>query len=887
MRPRDTHTAGLSPVVVVLSASLLLAATLLLTTQLALSAQRGAASQAQLLTAQYAAESGVNRGMYRLATIQQALQGSNLDFAPLQLANGVTKSVPFKDADFAAMALAFCNGGTNATTTVSAADQKIFDEATSRVTCTPPATSTAASRFEVLARLMNANGYVPILRAQGFSAADATNRAKALVSDTLENRLTWWNTFLSPAAPDAQSGDLNYQTNVSVRNYRLETYKDVNGLVKGYRFYFKSDLTSTGSQQGTDAARVLAPATAQDRNGIYWLDIRPMRVGVYSFDSACAPTGFAYTGNKDAYVDAEKGAAPNSSAHCQPPNLQTPNPTALAGSMTPDDLTTYLAQFRGGFYNGETFEGDIFTNEFLTFPQSANVTFKGSVQSAGCMRSAGSGGSAIDLNSCTPVMDGVLRRTGQRAGELEEIFLKRLSSEVPAGQAITNESLRAAVQSWSGSGLKFDGGDPVFNAPYRKIFENSVTSSGLKTTAGADVPLDPNLVALRNQSKGLKADGTPSAGQTGINVDDVIRDVLAKEGASGMLPKNPEDGYGLNARVKLQSTDSFRGGVWSAGEADSRPGYNTSTGQYSLRGDYQYVQIEFLPALDVGNIQDGKYGWCLGTPYTINLRIDANGNMERFTQGSSSGESHYDCARPITSPSSKEKWVPYPDTSGKKFNGTIFGDGNLQISNANPRQGPLGAAADTSDGRLGDDYPPAVAAFQDLKVAAAKDMYVVSDLTLQKRPVDGKNLDAVNRLSLYSGKDVRIGASFLPYFAGKLTLPPNMENMNNLSLDASIVTPNGKLALASNIGGTQEDSYGTLVQMDNLNILGSVVSRYNGEVGRTVNNALNPNYFRGYRRQMKQDPRGTTGLLSNLGWYLKTASQDTDLTRVTWRQGTR
>lgn len=37
---------------------------------------------------------------------------------------------------------------------------------------------------------------------------------------------------------------------------------------------------------------------------------------------------------------------------------------------------------------------------------------------------------------------------------------------------------------------------------------------------------------------------------------------------------------------------------------------------------------------------------------------------------------------------------------------------------------------------------------------------------------------------------------------------------------------------------------------------------------------------------MKQDPRGTTGLLSNLGWYLKAASQDTNLTRVTWRQGT-
>lgn len=299
MRPRDTHTAGLSPVVVVLSASLLLAATLLLTTQLALSAQRGAVSQAQLLTAQYAAESGVNRGMYRLATIQQALQGSNLDFAPLRLVNGVTKNVPFKDADFAAMALAFCNGGTTTTTTVSAADQKIFDEATSRVTCTPPATSTAASRFEVLARLMNANGYVPILRAQGFSAEGAANRAKALVSDTLENRLTWWNTFLSPAAPDAQSGDINYQTNVSVRNYRLETYKDVNGLVKGYRFYFKSNLTSTGSQQGTDAARVLSPATAQDRNGIYWLDIRPMRVRGVQFRFGLCPDGVRLHGQPE------------------------------------------------------------------------------------------------------------------------------------------------------------------------------------------------------------------------------------------------------------------------------------------------------------------------------------------------------------------------------------------------------------------------------------------------------------------------------------------------------------------------------------------------------------------------------------------------------------
>lgn len=38
MKPRDSQTAGMSPVVVVLSASLLLAATLLLTTQLALSA---------------------------------------------------------------------------------------------------------------------------------------------------------------------------------------------------------------------------------------------------------------------------------------------------------------------------------------------------------------------------------------------------------------------------------------------------------------------------------------------------------------------------------------------------------------------------------------------------------------------------------------------------------------------------------------------------------------------------------------------------------------------------------------------------------------------------------------------------------------------------------
>ncbi|WP_339093991.1 hypothetical protein ACINK0_05995 [Deinococcus sp. VB343] len=200
------------------------------------------------------------------------------------------------------------------------------------------------------------------------------------------------------------------------------------------------------------------------------------------------------------------------------------------------------------------------------------------------------------------------------------------------------------------------------------------------------------------------------------------------------------------------------------------------------------------------------------------------------TLRSESDKSHYDCPRPTTSQSSEEKWIPYPDTSGKKFNGTIFGDGNLQISNANPRQGPLGAAADLSNGAL-DAYSPAVAAFQDLKVAAAKDMYIVSDLTLQKRPVDGKNLDAVNRLSLYSGKDVRIGASFLPYVAGKLTLPPYQPNMNNLSLDANIVTPNGKFALASNIMGTQEDSYGTLVQMDNLNILGSVVSRYNGEVG--------------------------------------------------------
>lgn len=157
MRPPDSQTAGMSPVVVVFSASLLLAATLLLTTQLALSAQRGSASQAEFLTAQYAAESGVNRGMYRLSTIQKALQGSNLDFSP-------PATGPFKNSDFADMALAFCNGGTSTAANIPADDQKTYDGATSRVTCTPPANSTAASRFQVLARLMNAKAYATIFQ---------------------------------------------------------------------------------------------------------------------------------------------------------------------------------------------------------------------------------------------------------------------------------------------------------------------------------------------------------------------------------------------------------------------------------------------------------------------------------------------------------------------------------------------------------------------------------------------------------------------------------------------------------------------------------------------------------------------------------------------------
>lgn len=876
------RTAGMSPVVVILSASLLLAATLLLTSQLSLSSHRAAASQAQTLTAQYAAESGVNRGMYRLATLQKALQGSNFDFSPVQTVGGVTRKVAVPSAEFATMASAFCAGGTTRTRTLSAQEQKFFAQATTVTTCEPPASSTGASRFQLLARLMNANAYSALLQAGGLSPAAATARANELLASSLETRMTWWNSYLSPATPDTASGDLNYRTDVSVRNLRVETYRNAVNNVEGYRYYFKSVLTASGSRPNTDAARVIVPAAPDDRNGIYWLDLKPTPVGVYSFDSACAPSGFSYTGNLPGLVD--PGAVLNSEAHCRPAELQTTLPSTL-NDLSAGTLTTYLAQFRGAFYNGETFDGDIFTNEFLTFPQNANVQFNGSVQSAGCLRSPGSGGSAIDLNSCTPVMDGVLRRTGQQAGSLEAIFLKKLSDEIPAGQSITNATLRAAAQRWGGSGLQFAGGDPVFNAPYRKIFDNPVAVSGLKTQSGADVPLDPNLVALRNEARGLNADGTPNSAQTGIYVDDLIREV-----APGLLPKSLQDGYGLNARVSLQSTDTFRGGIWEAGEASSKPGYDAATGQYGLRGDYQYVQIDFLPPLDVTNIQDPAYGACLGVPYTINLRIDRDGNMQRFTQGSWSGNSHYSCPRPVTSPEGQEKWVPYPTgTTGKKFNGVIFGDGDLQIRNANSRQGPLGAAADLSGGALGTSYPPAVAAFQDLKVGAAKNMYVVSDLTLQKRPVGGKNLDAVNRLGLYAGADVQIGSSFLPYVAGKLPVPPNQANMNNLTLDASIVTPNGRLRQATNL--IEENMSGTLLDMGHLNVLGSVVSRYNGEVGRTVQNALNPNYFRGYSRQMTQDPRGNANLLSSAGWTVTANSTATDpaqyssLTSVIWRQG--
>ena len=924
---RHERTQGVSTVVVVLTSALLLATTVALTSQLALSARRNAASQQALLGAQYAAESGLARAALRLNAVQEAIRPQHLDFAPRR-----------SMATYQEYAEAFCDVQALPAPTAVAPSAKNGHNRFVR-TCTP--TNTTTQRHALLANLVKASGYQAFYQSMGLSQADAAARAGALMAKSVAERQAWWGKALQLGQDQSSSGAVVYAVRPQVINYRLEAYSKTSATTPNYyRFSFKSRLSAEGRRPGDSLTRrVVSPATADDSNGIYWFEIGVPSMPVLGMDASCTPEGVTAFYNlvvSGLNLDPNIG---NTNSRCSPAPADL-NTDPLATTLTArignaDQREVFNSQFRSAFFPGESFGGGVFSNEFLIFTRrvepdllaaigailgrsvNPNITFDGPVQSAGCVRTplrdaAGNlvlvGGKPVrDPASCVATADGVARESAWFSG----ILTRSLSATLTAGQAVDDNTLLAAVNTWTGSQTKFLGDSPAFKAPKRELFQPPVplydvaSAANIKNSAGQTVMVDPNIAERRNLSKGWKADGTaPLPDSTGLNVDDVIAEFAPcvlepfseKKPFSSEFKAYRDDGYGVNARVRLQAADTFDerdmdGRVLQAMSPldGDKWKWNSANQRYEgVQGKYQYIEIESAATDKV-------------IPVPIQFRVyvnpddpndPKNGTMERATWRGVLGGSQYACPPvlpALINPSFK--WVPYKP--GKKFNGVIYGDGNLQVGTRNPRVfDPSVPLLNPTPGEYG-KFPPAVAFHQRLDVVSAKNLHLVSDLALQQRPADGKNLDSVNMLNLYTGHNALIGNDFMPWAALNDSLraliaqkDPLMVNMKNFKLDANIVAPNGSFQLADE--WWQRSVTGTTKALGELRLLGSVTTRYNGSLGRWQEIGNN---FLGYLRHLDLDERVDGGsLLGQAPSIVNYSSrlgnpQRSDLLSVIWRQG--
>ncbi len=881
---KNARIAGASTVVVVLTASILVTTLLLVSSQLVLSSRIGTATQGTLLNAQYAAESGTAHGIYRLAMLQKSILPNQFDFK----LNGT----PITATDITSSVADFCDGaGFGSTTSVPNAQDSVTKSVTNNATtvsiCTPPATSTNAARYSILSKLVKADGYAAILQADGLDAATAQAQANALVTGNIGSRNDFWAKYLSPATPIKQTGDVNYTSTLNVRNLEVDLfYNATSSSPVLYRFKFKGNLSTQGENTTAGSKRVVAPSTNDDKNGIYWFDISNVSLGAYTFDSACTKVGFAYSGNSDPLADIP--GATNANALCHtfagtPPSKATTMPESE--KTNPKDSSTaainynaFATQYRGGFYPGEVIDGDVFTNEFLSFARNSGVVFNGRVASAGCVRNTLAGTTNTpDTSSCpTQVLDTYLRNTGLAAGELEEVFVNSASSKLATGVTPDNALLKTLVKAWSGSGIQFNGGDPQFDSSYTPVLDDpAILKVGLPTAlASTGIKLDKNLIAQRNASKGITLDSsgnpvqtTDSAGHPlkGINIEDIMdvffknKTGLIKDQRGGPFPDSSsalDDGYGYNVRMDIQAGDSWDN--W--GRPNSARAYNSTTGRYSIRGDYQFIEISSTP-----NPGNSVRLYASGTQYPVILRIKVNnctvtepcGEMKYSSYTGLLGQDQFG---PTGFAGAKDQeWKPIPWTADDnynlsvRFNGSIYGDGNIQLRNADSRQqAGLAAMSGTPD-----NYSPAVASNLELNIGSSKNIYIISDLTLQNRPINQSVTDK-NRLNLYSGRDVKIAAYSLFYInrLDSILISPNRTNESNLTLDANFIIPDGRLTLHTSLteNNTNGEGTGFIPDMNYINLLGTIVSRYSMDVGRFKEST--PNIFMGYRRKITADPRG-------------------------------
>lgn len=882
MRPRH-HTEGYTTVLAVLGAAFLLMVVLGFTMTMALSSMRTTSDQSRTLSAQYAAESGLNHAIPKLKILNAMLQGNNLSLT------GVSKT------DLDAYVNSFCGGVplTRSTFTPAERDAHMDNRYSGVQSCNAPANPSGIDRFDLLTDHMTRAGYKILLQYNNPAQSNAwlNEAAKQMAGEpnafgtpwTAQQRRNWWNNFTSGSDIRSSKG-VNFETTLRVRPYAVRTYQ--NGLSTiSYRFLFKSELSSTGTGSDKDnlnSRRVMVASDPGDTQGISSFDINVWGPALF-LDSARSQGGYAYSGN----ISNLLGVSGRDLNSCSTYN---------------DDLSSgacnFAAQFRNGIYSQEEITGGIHTNEFLTFDEwdgSTAKTISGNVSSAGCIRNPDATRNEIQrlkfsASDCLRFEPDVFGR--EDTNELVRMFdLKNLvKQDVPSYDSLSDGEKAALLikkltttqskveNRWDGTDTKFLN-KPNLTAPFIKVFDYKDEPSARYGL------MDSDLVRRRNASRGLGNNGKPLLDNSiGLNVEDLYSKYTLEQLAPSYWPGDHRTIWQaaggvsaptvMNATVKLRPSsdiDINSGGhyvtPYEAFPKDTGDyTWDAARHRYTINGrfaKYQFIEItpNYTPSGPVNPVNPDS--GC-ATPKPITIRVDSSGKMEIYVYKPVIKDfTMFTCDKVKDIAGAPGEWRSF--MPGRKFNGNIYADGNIQLTQAMP---------DTSKNmnttmyrRLGHDLDggfenmfPAIASFQKIEVGAGKKIHIPRDLLLEQMPcTDGigcPNTQLANSLSVHAADNVELSDEVLPVFynpdgaSGAIPAPI----LRNMTLASAIISSQGELTLKKN--AVESGTSGTIFFLRDLNIIGTVMTKYNGQVGRYMPST---NDFRGYRRKIIIDPRIANG----------------------------
>ena len=867
MNNRSRATAGLSTIATTLGAAFLLAVVLAFTMIMSVSALRTTADGTRTLSAQYAAESGLSHGAAKLALVNQMIEPNSIK---LDRAN---------TAKIQSYVTAFCGSLSSSRFTQAEKDAGMDQRYTGVDSCLAPLKNTNVTRFDILAENLTADAYRPLLRQNNPDQSNAwiDETAHQMAGETngpsigwaLEQRRAWWNGFLGKETLRSTSAP-TFAADVQVRPYAVRAYKEGSTIV-GYRFIFKSELASEGYATGdTSSRRVVVASAPDDNQGLFSFDLGVWAPAMF-LDSARSKDGYSYSGNISNLLGVENRVE-NSYSKYNDASFNNPK--------------LFDAQFRNGIYSQEKFVGDLHTNEFLTFDERNGRATKvaGRVTSAGCVRNPVKTNTVSEeLNfsaaDCLLFKQNAFGRevTAEtiRVFNMEKLIKDTLGARYDTLTAAKKNQLLAQQLQINHGGIRenrWDGTDTIFSqtpdfaASFVKLFDFEKEGWARNGLA------DKDLVRRRNASKGLDINGH-ATDTIGLNIEDLYASIWKSAGgdSTGSAARPKE----FNTTVRLRAASEFKDPwlvPYRVMPSDTgKFTWDAAQQRYTLpggaRAQYQYIEItpSRTPGLTPGT-------WCV-TPRPMTFRVDKAGNMEIWHFDTAAGlKTMYSC-EPVKKAGSGH-WVPY--APGRKFNGIIYSDGNIQLTQAKNPNPAIEGIDETTKRRIGHILPggrenmyPAIASFQKLEIGAGQKVHIPRDLILEDLPCTTATCikaTPVNSLSIHAADNVELSDEVTP-FAYQPNNPVLYASIptpiiRNLSIDGTIISSQGELRNKSNF--VESGTSGALPFLRDLNIFGSIATKFNGQVGRYMPST---NDFRGYRRNVQIDPRIASGV-----WVPKTSS---------------